>query len=184
MTLHTKRPFPSPMSFAALRVADVMRRDLVTVLAGDPLPEVERVLAAAEVGGVPVLADDGRPLGVISVRDLLRRHADDHDDSEVSVRGRAAANELDGDGEFDPEAPFERHGDGACAGDVMSAGIVAVTPSTSLVEAAQRMVEASVHRLLVLDRGRLIGIVSTMDVLAAVATGAPEAFATAAQPAT
>jgi CBS domain-containing protein len=57
--------------------------------------------------------------------------------------------------------------------DVMTAFTIAVTPSTPLLEAMKLMVADDIHRVLVLDGGRLVGILTTMDVVRAVlkATG-------------
>jgi CBS domain-containing protein len=50
----------------------------------------------------------------------------------------------------------------------MTPDVVSVTPETSVLKVIQNMVNAHVHRVVVLDEERrLQGIISTMDVLAA-----------------
>jgi CBS domain-containing protein len=52
----------------------------------------------------------------------------------------------------------------------MTADVVSVEPQTPLPEVARKMVDAHIHRVPVLDaRGRPVGVVSSTDVLAAVA---------------
>ena len=53
----------------------------------------------------------------------------------------------------------------------MSSDLLSVEASVSIMEVAQRMVERNVGAVLVLDDGRLAGILSERDVLRAVARG-------------
>ena len=60
--------------------------------------------------------------------------------------------------------------------DLMSEAVVSVPPDAFLAQAAAAMLRERVHRLPVLDHeGRLLGIVSTTDVLRAFVDGAPSA---------
>lgn len=159
--------------FARLCVADVMQRDLVTVHASDSLHEVERVLAEAGISGAPVLDDNEQIVGVVSMSDLVARRAESRDSD-------AAEDDLDAEvgrefDEYELEAEatevmaFRRLGSGPCAGDVMTTELAHVPPTAGLRDAARTMVERSIHRLLVVERGRVVGLISTLDLLAAVA---------------
>jgi CBS domain-containing protein len=57
----------------------------------------------------------------------------------------------------------------ASLGEVMSGAVVAVAPEDTLGEAAERMAEEGVGSAVVLDAGRLIGILTERDLLGAVA---------------
>jgi CBS domain-containing protein len=162
-----------PRDFATLCVADVMQRNLVTVHASDPIEEVERVLAEAKIGGVPVLDDNEEVIGILSMSDLVNRYAEDD-----GLPEEADYRDLDPDDDEDEDPDEEsteilafRRPDNAsvCAGDVMTADISFVSPSASLREAAGVMVRQHIHRLLVVERGRAIGILSTLDILRAIA---------------
>jgi len=152
--------------FATLRATDVMQRELVTVHASDPLREVERVLVDAQVSAVPVLDDDDRVLGIVSMRDVVSRYAADHDLRDDADE-ESFADDID---ETEPVA-YQRLDGEPCAGDVMATDPVSVGPNTLLTDVAGRMVEHGTHRVLVTDRQRLLGLVSTMDVLRAIADG-------------
>jgi CBS domain-containing protein len=54
-------------------------------------------------------------------------------------------------------------------GDLMTRDLLAVAPEDTLGEAAQRMVDRGIGSAVVLDYGRLIGILTERDVLRAVA---------------
>jgi CBS domain-containing protein len=158
-------PSTQPQDLTELRARDVMQSDLVCVRASDPLDEVERVLADARVSGVPVLDDEGQMLGVLSTKDLVRRHAED---AELPEDLGFQDSVLDAE-DTEPVAYRRSIRGASCAGDVMTTDVASIGPETSLVETARVMVTREVHRLMVVDRGRLVGIVSTMDVLRPIA---------------
>ncbi len=56
----------------SVRAGDIMSREVVSVTATTPLQEVAARMAEASVSGVPVLAEDGKIVGIISERDFLK----------------------------------------------------------------------------------------------------------------
>ncbi len=60
--------------------------------------------------------------------------------------------------------------EGRTVGEIMSRGVISVTPDTDLEEASRILVHERIKRLLVLDQGRLIGIVSRADLVRELAT--------------
>src|SRR5947209_14250336 len=59
--------------------------------------------------------------------------------------------------------------DGKSVGDIMTRGIISVTPDTDLDAAGHILVHERIRRLPVLDQGKLVGIVSRLDVVRIVA---------------
>jgi CBS domain-containing protein len=55
--------------------------------------------------------------------------------------------------------------------DIMTAEILAVSGDRTVREVAQMMVTRGVHRLLVTEGGRLLGLVTTLDLVRAIAEG-------------
>jgi CBS domain-containing protein len=55
-------------------VADLMTPEAVCVQRGTVFKEIARLLDEFGITAVPVIDDDGRPVGVVSEADLLRRH--------------------------------------------------------------------------------------------------------------
>jgi CBS domain-containing protein len=147
-----------------------MRTDLVSLPASMPLIEVERTLSEARVGGAPVVDGAGNVLGVVSMRDLFERYAEDPDAR--PCRGRdAEAFPLEEVLDADEEAPFASRDLDAqeTAADVMSGQVRSVPPTADLGEIAREMVTHRVHRLLVKDGERYVGLIGTFDVLDALA---------------
>jgi CBS domain-containing protein len=123
-----------------LRVADVMTLDPVTVTPDTSVETAERLLRANRIHGLPVLDDDNRLVGVISQTDLLLGGAQSIG---AALRNRPS---------------------GLRVGELMSSPALTVSLDASLHDAACRMHEARIHRLVAVDEeGRPVGVLSAMD---------------------
>lgn len=143
---------------------DIMQRELITIRASDTLADAERALTDAGVSGAPVVDDTGKMIGVISLRDLAQREVEDRElptDTDVRVF----------DNEFDDneEVSFQRPPSGACAADMMTQDVISVPPSMPAPLVARRMLDHRIHRVMVVDRGRLLGLVSATELLGVMA---------------
>ncbi|MFF7274914.1 CBS domain-containing protein [Streptomyces griseorubiginosus] len=127
-------------------VSDVMTHTVVAVGSEAPFKEIAELLDQWKVSALPVLAGEGRVVGVVSEADLMAK--EEFRDTE------------EGD-------PAERHKAGAVtAGELMSAPAVTVHADASLAEAARIMARRHVKRLPVVDGvGLLQGVVSRSDLL-------------------
>ncbi|MFJ7158294.1 CBS domain-containing protein [Streptomyces sp. NPDC101118] len=121
------------------RVADLMTPAAVSVQRGTTFKEIARLLDEYGITAVPVV-DDGKPVGVVSEADLLRRHTPDGERS---------------------------NGTGASTAEgLMTSPAVVARPEWSAVEAARVMEERGIKRLPVVDgSGFLIGVISRSDLL-------------------
>lgn len=134
-------------------VAELMTRDVVTARRDLPFKEVVRLLAENGVTAVPVVDTQGRPVGLVSEADLLRKSSDQADPS-----GWIPIPHL--------EAWERAKAEGSRAEELMSAPAVCARPEWNVVEAARLMEVQQVKRLPVVDESdRLLGIVSRGDLL-------------------
>ena len=131
-----------------MTVAELMQRNVRTVGADASIAEVVVSLADAHISGLPVVDDGGRVVGVISASDVLTAEAETNDS--------AARQELL---------------EGTAVREIMTRRPYTVTPETDVREAARQMLYADVHRLFVTEDGRIVGVVSTTDIVRAVAHG-------------
>ena len=161
-------------SWTTASAGDIMRTEVLTVAQDAPLSEVERLLGEHRIGGLPVTNEAGRIVGVVSMRDLIERYAED---SEPRKPGQARSREARR-GFYDPSSDDETEMlEGFSlpeevidtAGDIMTDHVFTVGPHATLSEIAAEMVEHNVHRILVTEDGRKIGFISTMDILRALA---------------
>ena len=176
-----------------LKVRDVMTRDVVTLSSEATLREAVETLSTRHVSGATVLAG-GRVLGVITIADILdylastnpvRPDRDDmRDPTEEEPPDWATEDaslasyftELWADASEDvsariamPDAPDSDLLSTHTVGEAMSGTVRSVGPEMDVLAAADLMSRAKIHRVLVVDRGRLVGIVSSMDITRAAA---------------
>jgi len=135
-------------------VGDVMTKDVVTVTADTPYKEVVERLTAHAVSAVPVVADDGQVVGVVSEADLLHKME--------FVGAGSPARFLERKRRRGARAKSTAE----LAGDLMTAPALVISPAESVTTAAKLMEAERVKRMPVVDQhGRLVGIVSRRDLL-------------------
>jgi CBS domain-containing protein len=152
------------LRWAQVSARDLMRTNVTTVAATAPLSDVERTLVDNGISGAPVVNAAGHVVGVISWRDLLERYAEDPD---ARPRRDAGYFHLSSEDmlEDDYEAVDLPEESEETAADVMTSQIYSVGPEAGLPEIAARMVKHGIHRLLVQEDGRFLGILGTLEVL-------------------
>lgn len=131
----------------AMTVSLLMNSPVVTITAETTLDAAYKTLVQRRISAVPVVAADGRLVGVLSETDLLRIGRL----QPVSLAGVQAL-EL-------PEEPVGQH---------MHPGVTTVTEDTPVTTAARTLAEQRIHRVYVTKEGQLTGVFSTEEVLLAV----------------
>lgn len=131
-----------------MRVAELMESEVQTVPTDAVVNDAVVTLAESRITGLPVVDGGGRLVGVISTTDIL---ASEEEAEDQTVR----------------EALFER----TFVRDLMTPRPLTISPDADIKEAAQQMLYADVHRLFVTESERLLGVISTTDIMRAVATG-------------
>jgi CBS domain-containing protein len=148
---------------SGLRAQDCMSNPVIAIHEEATLDQVSDLLQDREISGMPVVDGDGSVVGVVSERDVA--HALGSHEVRASLRRPRRS------GPFLREASLT--GSSARARDVMTKPPLTVHPDTPLHTVAEIMVTEQVNRIPVVRDGRLEGIVTRGDVLAAIAhTGA------------
>ncbi len=156
------------MSPQKLHARDIMITDVVTVSYAAPLSEVERLLVENKISGMPVVDEAGHVVGVVSIKDLIERYAEDPDSRPRREPGyyHLSLQDMD-DNDFEA---FDLPDEGEeTAESVMTPEIYAIDIGACIADIAAAMVAHRVHRLLVQDGNKVVGIVTTLEVLGAVA---------------
>lgn len=151
----------------SLRVADVMTRDVVSVCRGDSIAEVISQFLARGISSAPVVDDERRCVGMVSLRHLMgapaERLAPRDRRTRVSV-GESEVGEPSRNAESEPPAPDATMS--RTVEEVMNHGVQTVAPETAVIAAAKIMCLQHTHRLVVLDhQGRPAGVISSMDIV-------------------
>jgi CBS domain-containing protein len=147
-------------------VRDIMDPNPATVGPEAGVEEVVRTLRNHELPGVPVVDGDGRCLGIVTEADLVLpdEQGDLHLPHYVNLFGGTVF--LESLGRFEDRL---RKAFAATAADMMTAEPDTVAPDTTVREAARLIHESGHTRLPVVDGGRLVGVVTRLDVLGALA---------------
>lgn len=156
----------SPLDLTA---ADVMSRDVLVIPRHMSLRAAAHLLAKARVSGAPVTDELGRCVGVLSRTDLIRwmdrgegmgQRFEAMDACVCSDWQMLALEEV-------PEDEVRQY---------MTTDLVAGTPDARLSQLARWMINAHIHRVVILDsQQRPVGMVTSSDILAAVAQGEADA---------
>ena len=124
-------------------VATIMTTDLFTVRPDDVVDLAISVMEWKHIRHIPVEGEDGELFGVLTARDLLR------------VASQAQADDV--------------ALDSAAVKSLMRTDFVQVNPETTLRDALSNMLGSDLGCLMVVARGRLMGIVTERDLLRAAA---------------
>jgi CBS domain-containing protein len=148
------------------RVADAMTRDVLAVGPATMLGAVAHLLELQGVSGMPVLDERGHALGVVSRTDLLARGG-----ARTPGGDRTYYRLWNGHMRMVGLVTDDGAGPRGIVADVMTPHVCAVAPDISLREAAEKMSNEGVHRLIVVDRGRVVGVLAASDCVRELARG-------------
>lgn len=116
-------------------VSEIMHEGVITCAPDTPLPDVARTMTRHDVSAIVVVEEDGSLAGIISRTDLLVLYG------------------------YDEMWPHLQ------AGQVMIRSVITVEPTASAVEAARKLHEHKIHRLIVTDSNGHTGKVKPIGVL-------------------
>jgi CBS domain-containing protein len=131
---------PDSMSIESVPVSSVMTKDVKTADEGQTISAVAALMTGNNIGCVVIVKKDDRqtPVGIITERDIVKL---------VGL----------------PQISFA-----AQAKEVMKKPVTTVGPITSLREAVQTMQAKNIRRLPVVEKGKMVGIVTDTDIFRAI----------------
>lgn len=139
-------------------VKDIMNTDLVTVQENTSIRDAIRIFSNNDVSGLPVINQEDEVTGVLSASDILQNESA-HNFYSVPHR-RGFELEIIKDSMF-----FDQP-----VSTIMSDILYTIEPDDTIAKFARIMYERRIHRLLVVEYGKLIGIATTFDLLKLLAT--------------
>lgn len=119
-------------------ISDIMTREVATVAADASVAEAARIMGSRRISCVVVMRQD-EPVGILTEKDVIRRI--------VTARKDPAETRV---------------------ADVMSFPITTVPPSYSVLGVCRKMDARHLHRLVIMDAGKLCGIVTQTDIMRAI----------------
>jgi len=116
-------------------VKHIMTKNIISVKNNASIIEAISVMVKNDIGSV-VVTKDGKPVGILTERDILKK----------CCPGRLCGENLKVE-------------------EIMSAPLITIEADASLGEAAMRMADKRIRRLLVTEKGKIVGIITEKDVL-------------------
>jgi len=123
-------------SWPKVQVRDIMSNPVITVKEDNTVADAAALMAEYNIGCVIVTDGNGKPIGILTERDVTRR---------VAAKG-LCPRDVD-------------------VREVMSTPLITIDPDVDVVEAVRVMTRLNVSRLGVVYKDRLVGIVSYKDVM-------------------
>ena len=146
----------------ALTVRDIMDSEPVSVTVADSVETVLHVMRDHDVSGVPVINEGGRCVGIITEADLVlsQEGEDFHLPHYFQLFGGVVF--LERWSHFEERA---RKAFASTAEDMMTPDPITIEPDATVDEAAHLIASKKHNRLPVIEHGRLVGVVTRVDVL-------------------
>jgi CBS domain-containing protein len=119
-----------------LLVKDVMTSPVITIDENGSVRKVAQLMDKNDVGSIIVTNREGKPVGIITERDLVRRVLA----KSIQVGKIKAKN-------------------------IMTTPLLTIDPDETLAEAARKMSRLNVRRMGVIYKGKLLGFISSRDIL-------------------
>ncbi len=132
-------------------VGDAMTRQVLTVHPDTPFKQIAELLVGQGIDAVPVV-DEGQVLGVVSGSDLTCHEETAPTLAQLLTHGRTTITHA-------------RKARARTARELMSSPARTITPDAGVCGALTLMNRSGVGRLLVMDGGRLVGILARSDLL-------------------
>lgn len=153
-------------TLAHIPVTEIMTTDVKTVYEGWSIRKLSQFFLKHNISGAPVIAADEELVGVVTQTDVLRFDSQKPDKATIEkvvehycgpTKRELGANEL--------SAIQGKALDYMTVNAIMTGMVMTVTVEDNLKKAYQLIVENNIHRLFVVDKGLLVGVVTAMDIL-------------------
>jgi CBS domain-containing protein len=153
------------------KISEFMRTDLVSLTYDMPISEAVQVLLDNQISGAPVVNEEEAVMGVLSVTDVARyatlpehqrRQEQPPDYFLHHLEQAASPEELLG-------FRIEDLSGSVTVEEIMSPVIFNAKPDTPVSAVAHMRIDGHIHRVLVTDKDRVVGLVSSLDLLRIIA---------------
>ena len=134
---------------------DIMTTEVVILNPKDSLHQASRKLAESATSGAPVIDDIGRIVGIISEHDIVSYLAT-FEDKELDVLETSELPHL---------AHIYLQASATPVNEIMTTEIVTAKSDTKIEILSRLMTENNINRVPIVEKGKLIGMVSRIDIL-------------------
>ncbi len=145
-----------------LAAKDIMTKNVLTAFDDWTLQELARFLTDNGISGAPVTKGDGTLVGVVSLTDVARATGQlgagwfeplsvYHHDARLSI-DELSSLKLESSEEITVR-------------DIMTSVVFEVDAGASVSQVAETLLRGRIHRVFVVERGKVVGVISALDLL-------------------
>jgi CBS-domain-containing membrane protein len=143
-----------------LTARDIMTKEVVSVTTETTIRELAEIITAHRIGSVPVLDSEGTLLGIVTESDLIEQDKSFHIPTVISLFDWVIY--LESEKKFEKEL---KRMTARTVADIFTREVLTVTPETPVSEIADIMSGRKIHAVPVVAEGKLVGIVSRIDLI-------------------
>ncbi|MDN3513074.1 MAG: CBS domain-containing protein [Candidatus Brocadia sp.] len=149
---------------------DLMTEKVVCVCPETSINDLIKILVKYHINGAPVVDKKGKLAGVVSKTDIV-----EYDKTASKTKGGGAKKSFycDTNGKLKKETDkllkTKTFGK-ALVKDIMTPHVITAQADDTIDRLAKIMYDKKIHRVIIQDKGQVVGVVSTIDILHAVST--------------
>lgn len=143
-----------------LAAKDIMTKEVISVTTATTIRELAEIISSHRIGSVPVVDSEGSLIGIVTESDLIEQDKNFHIPTVISLFDWVIY--LESEKKFEKELKRMTAG---TVGDIYTREVLTVSPDTPVSEIADIMSGRKIHALPVLENGKLVGIVSRIDLI-------------------
>lgn len=141
-------------------VSEIMTRDVITVKRNTTLRELAEIFETHHIDSLPVVDDNGLPIGIVTESDLIGQGRTLHIPTVISLFDWVIP--LGGERTLEREL---KKLTAQTVGEIFSPELIGVSPADPISKVADLMSDYKLHSLPVLEGGKLVGIVARIDII-------------------
>lgn len=141
-------------------IADIMTRDVIAVKRETSVRELAEIFTTRRIGSLPVVDDDNHLIGIVTETDLVEQDKTLHIPTVVSIFDWVIY--LESSKRFEKELQKVT---ARTVGEIMNENVETIAPTAPVSQAADIMSGKGIHAIPVVDAGKLVGIVSRIDLI-------------------
>lgn len=143
-------------------VQDIMTSPVITVSPQASIREVAELMRVNSISGLPVVTAEGKLVGIVTEIDLITRHAPPRQPQYIPLLWGLIPMRLD---DYSTYKEQVRHILAVNAEQLMTKDLAIVRPTDTIEHAAELMIRPGHRSLPVMDKGKLVGIVTRTDLV-------------------
>ena len=143
-----------------MKVSEVMQTEVKTIPADADIKAIAKILWENKISGAPVVDQNGKMIGVVSEGDLLHKETNPRVPDAIGILGAIIF--YNGVKQYDND--FKKL-IATNARQIMTKDVITISQEATIGEAATIMVNKKINRLPVVEAGKLVGIVTRIDII-------------------